>query len=283
MPRLDRPYTEDEQRIFRAVPAIRDASRQAFYAEHEGWWPAFTLGSAEAAGFTAMARAQLESQVADPVLREKLWPDYPIGCKRIVISDDYYPTLCRPNVTLETVRIAGIEGQGIRMVDGSLHEFDVIVFGTGFETRSLLGVADIVGRGGRSLREAWSPVPEAYLGIHVAGFPNLHMLYGPNTNLGHNSIILMMECQIDYVLRTLAAAREQGARAIGVSSHAMAQFNQRLQKDLESKTWAGSCGSWYKHEGRISNNWSGSVEDYKARTATLDLSAYELSGQTELA
>jgi cation diffusion facilitator CzcD-associated flavoprotein CzcO len=282
VPRLDRPYTADEQRVFHAVPATRDASRQAIYADHESWYEAMRLNTPKAAEFTFMARAQLESQVADPVLREKLWPNYPIGCKRIIIADDYYPALVRPNVRLETTAIAGIEAAGVRTRDGTLHEFDVIIFGTGFETETLLGVADIKGRGGKSLRETWKPVPEAYLGIHVSGFPNLHILYGPNTNLGHNSIILMMECQIDYTLRLLKAARAQGAQAVDVKPEVMAAYNVQLQKDLAGSSWAGSCTSWYKHaDGRISNNWSGSVEDYRKRTGVFDIAEYELIREAE--
>ena len=283
VPRLDRPYTQDEQRIFRALPAKRDASRQAVYDEHEAWHPAFIRGSAAAAEFTAVARAQLESQVADPVLREKLWPNYDIGCKRIVICDDYYPALTRPNVALETEGIEAIEAKGIRTRDGRLHEFDVIVFGTGFETRSLLGVADILGRGGKSLRETWQPVPEAYLGIAVAGFPNLHLLYGPNTNLGHNSILLMVECQIDYVLKALRTAREHGVAAFDVKPAVMSDYNRQLQEDLGVTAWAGDCGSWYKHDGRISNNYSSSVEHYKQRTAVFEISNYEAMREAEIA
>ena len=283
VPRLDRPYTQDEQRIFRALPAKRDASRQAVYDEHEAWYPAFIRGSAAAAEFTAVARAQLESQVADPVLREKLWPNYDIGCKRIVICDDYYPALTRPNVALETEGIEAIEAKGIRTRDGRLHEFDVIVFGTGFETRSLLGVADILGRGGKSLRETWQPVPEAYLGIAVAGFPNLHLLYGPNTNLGHNSILLMVECQIEYVLKALRTAREHGVAAFDVKPAVMSDYNRQLQEDLGVTAWAGDCGSWYKHDGRISNNYSSSVEHYKQRTAVFEISNYEAMREAEIA
>ncbi|HSV71286.1 MAG TPA: NAD(P)/FAD-dependent oxidoreductase [Methylibium sp.] len=282
VPRLDRPYTDDEQRIFHAVPATRDASRQAFYADHESWFEAMRQNTPKAAEFTFMARAQLDSQVDDPALREKLWPDYPIGCKRIVIADDFYPVFNRPNVRLETQGITRIEAKGIRTADGTLHEFDVIVFGTGFETHSFLGVSDIKGQGGQSLRESWKDAAEAYLGINVAGFPNLYMLYGPNTNLGHNSIILMIECQIAYTLKALRAAKSAGARAIAVKAAVMSEFNRKLQKDLEGSSWAGSCSSWYKTaDGRITNNWSGSVEDYKARTAGFDIAEYELTRQPE--
>jgi cation diffusion facilitator CzcD-associated flavoprotein CzcO len=282
VPRLDRPYTADEQRIFHAVPATRDASRKMIFDDHESWYDAMRQNTPKAAEFTAMARAQLESQVADPVLREKLWPDYPIGCKRIIIADDFYPALVRPNVTLETTGIVGVEDKGIRTKDGQLHEFDVIIFGTGFETETLLGVADIKGRGGKSLRETWKPVPEAYLGINVSGFPNLYILYGPNTNLGHNSILNMIEAQVDYALRAMKAAKEHGVQALDVKPPVMAEFNRQLQKDLQGTSWAGSCTSWYKHaDGRISNNWSGNVVDYRARTAVFKIEEYEQIRQSE--
>jgi cation diffusion facilitator CzcD-associated flavoprotein CzcO len=277
VPRLDRPYTADEHRVFRAMPFQRDASRQAIYAEHESWHGAMRLNSPMAEGFTAMARLQLESQVSDPMLREKLWPDYPVGCKRIVVADDYYPALVRPNVTLETTGISHVEATGIRTKDGVSHEVDVIIFGTGFETETQIGVADIKGRGGRSLRDTWQPVPEAYLGISVSGFPNFHMLYGPNTNLGHNSVLLMMECQIDYTMRALAAVRDKGVLALDVKPAVMREFNRQLQDELAGSSWTGPCSSWYKHaDGRITNNWPGSVEDYKQRTAGFDISEYEL-------
>jgi cation diffusion facilitator CzcD-associated flavoprotein CzcO len=283
VPRLDRHYTADEQRVFRAMPFQRDASRQAIYAEHESWHGAMRLDSAMAEGFTAMARAQLESQVADPVLREKLWPDYPVGCKRIVVADDYYPALVRPNVALETTGISHVEASGVRTRDGALHEFDVIIFGTGFETETQIGVTDVKGRGGRSLRETWQPVPEAYLGINVSGFPNFHMLYGPNTNLGHNSVLLMMECQIDYTLRVMATAKAEGVPALDVKPDIMREFNRQLQDELAGSSWTGSCSSWYKHaDGRITNNWPGSVEDYKRRTAGFDIAEYEVIGGPSL-
>lgn len=282
VPRLDRPYTDHEQRVFNAIPASRDASRQAIFEDHESWYDAMRQNTAKAAEFTAVARIQLESQVADPVLREKLWPDYPIGCKRIIIADDFYPALVRPNVTVETTLVEGLEEKGIRTKDGQLHEFDVIVYGTGYETHTLLGVSDIKGRGGKSLRETWNPVPEAYLGINVSGFPNFYILYGPNTNLGHNSILNMIEAQVSYSLKGLKAAREHGVQALDVKPAVMAEFNRQLQKDMEGTSWAGSCTSWYKHaDGRISNNWSGNVIQYRERTADFKIDEYEQIRQAE--
>jgi cation diffusion facilitator CzcD-associated flavoprotein CzcO len=277
VPRLDRAYTKEERQFFLDDPSRLYASRDGYYREHETWFGAMRQNTPTAAEFGRMARAHLEAQVADPLLRERLWPRYPVGCKRLIISDDFLPAMARPNVSLVTDSIERIEEKGIRTADGALHEVDVIVYGTGFETLSFLGAVDIAGRDGRSLREAWQTAPEAYLGITVADFPNFFMLYGPNTNLGHNSILLMLECQYGYVLQALHAAAAHGGRPLNLKADALAAFNQHLQDDLRGSSWAGSCLSWYKTaDGRITNNWSGSVEDYKARTAQLELAHYDL-------
>ncbi len=276
VPRLDRPYTDEERQFFLDDPARLYESREGYYQEHETWHGAMRQGTPTAAEFGRVAREHLEAQVADPALRERLWPSYPVGCKRLVISDDFLPAMARPNVTLVTDRIERIEETGVRTVDGVLHEVDAIVYGTGFDTLQFLGAGDVVGRGGRSLRETWRDIPEAYLGMAVAGFPNFFMLYGPNTNLGHNSILLMLEAQYGYVLQAIQAIDDNEGRPLDVRPDALAAFNQRLQDDLRGSSWAGSCLSWYKTaDNRITNNWSGSVEDYKARTAQLELQHYE--------
>jgi cation diffusion facilitator CzcD-associated flavoprotein CzcO len=276
IPRQDRAYTEEERSLF-LQRAARAESRNAYYQEHEGWFDAFHPGTPTAAEFTLAARAHLEAQITDPVLRERLWPSYPIGCKRLIISDDFLPAMAQPNVSLVTERIAQIEARGIRTADGVLHEVDAIVYGTGFDSLQFLGTGDVIGRNGRSLRSAWEAAPEAYLGMNVAGFPNFYMLYGPNTNLGHNSILLMLECQFGYVLQGLRAMQAHGGRPLDVRPQSLASFNARLQAELRGTSWAGSCLSWYKNaDNLITNNWSGSVEAYRADTATLDLSQYEL-------
>lgn len=282
VPRLDRFYEDEERRSFLDDPQAYLASRTGYYEEHESWMGAMKLESNPVLEeFYRVAREHLETQVPDPALREKLWPDYPLACKRILIADTYYPALVRDDVDLVTEQIARIEPEGVRTVDGTLHEVDVIVYATGFETLSFLGDLDVRGRGGRSLREAWQDGPEAYLGITVHGFPNLYLLYGPNTNLGHNSIIAMLECQYEYVLQALRAADEAGGRAgraaLDVREEVQRAYNEWLQEELRGTSFAGGCNSWYKTaDGRITNNWSGSVEDYKARTASLDLSDYEV-------
>ncbi|HAO38017.1 MAG TPA: hypothetical protein DCQ40_17815, partial [Hyphomonas sp.] len=156
------------------------------------FWQAFEWTPEGRAHFTRLATDHLQEQVPDEEMRKKLTPDYPVGCRRILISDDYLTTLMEPNVDLVTEHIAEIVPEGIKTVDGQVHEYDVIAFATGFETTGWRWSVDVVGRNGVTIADQWNDGPEAYLGITVNGFPNLFVLYGPNTNLGHNSITFML-------------------------------------------------------------------------------------------
>jgi cation diffusion facilitator CzcD-associated flavoprotein CzcO len=276
VPRLDRAFTNEERQQFMAEPERLFANRKQFYDEHETWYGAMRQNHPTADEFKAIARAHLEAQVADPALREKLWPDYAMGCKRIVIMDDFYPAFNRPNVELITDHIERIEPKGVRTLDGILHERDVIIYGTGFETLSFQGPVEVFGRQGKSLRDMWHGGPSAFLGMAIPGFPNLFYLYGPNTNLGHNSILLMMECQFAYIAQALRTMRERQADGLEIRPEIHERFNRELQQILSGSSWAASCASWYKTaDGRITNNWSGSVEDYKAATAKFEPADYE--------
>ncbi len=278
VPRADRAYTDEERTLFASDPQALAMDRDAIYAEHESRFYAMRPGSSKWEEFTGIARAHLEAQVADPILRAKLTPDYPLGCKRVLISDDFYPAMTRPNVELVTERILRIEPHGVRTADGRLHPLDVIVYATGFETMSFLSVLDVVGRSGGSLRHQWRDGASAYYGMAVSGFPNFFMLYGPNTNLGHNSIIAMLECQFDYILQALQLMHNRRASVLEVRADAIERFNRDVQDRLRGSAWASGCNSWYKTVGgRITNNWCGSVEDYKAETAQLQLSDFDLT------
>jgi cation diffusion facilitator CzcD-associated flavoprotein CzcO len=284
VPRMDRAYTPEERELFASDSNAFSADREAIYTEFEARYSAMRPGSPKWQEFTAISRAYLEAQVSDRVLREKLWPDYPLGCKRVLLSDDFYPAMTLPHVELVTERIAGIEPLGIRTADGRLHELDVIVYATGFETLSFLSGTDIKGRDRRSLREEWHDGARAYYGMAVAGFPNFFMICGPNTFLGHNSVIAMLECQLDYILQALRLMRERQASALAVRPDAMQRFDHEVQRRLQGSAWAGGCTSWYKNpSGRITNNWCGSVEDYKRETARLEVADFELAPAAELA
>ncbi|MFF8989329.1 flavin-containing monooxygenase [Streptomyces sp. NPDC014983] len=266
LPRQDQALGDDERAALRAEPHRYAALREGLYRERDGWAAGLRDdGNPVREQFLGVAAEHLAAQVADGRLRERLTPDYAFGCKRVLISDDYYPALCRDDVELVTEPIARIEPEGIRTTDGRLHGLDVIVHATGFQPLDRTGGVEIVGRDLLTLRDAWKEGPEAYLGMAVSGFPNMFMLYGPNTNLGHHSILFMVECQIAYVLQALDAGPD---RVLDVDAEVQRRYNERLRQDLAGTAFAAGCGSWYKtSDGRVVNNWPGSIEDYRERTA----------------
>ena len=270
VPRMNRPYTDEEKAQFRAQPELMEKVRNEIFQMAEERLIAKRNGTAPVEE-VPIPLAHLHAQVADPELRAKLTPDYEIGCKRVLISNDFYPALTRPNVELVTDAIARLTPQGVVDSTGRLHEVDVVIYATGFETKSFAGETAISGQGGLTLAQAWKAGPEAYLGITVSGFPNLFMLYGPNTNLGHNSIIYMIEAQVGYVLQALAQDRP-----LSVSPAVQSAYNDKLQAELAHTPWAGTCTSWYKtSEGKILNNWPASAQAYAEAVARFDASAYQ--------
>ena len=239
---------------------------------------AFKHGTKAAADFRKVAMDYLDATITDPVLKAKLTPDYPIGCKRILVSDDYYQALAQPNVELVTEDVKAITEAGVRTGDGAEHACDVLVFGTGFETTDFLAPLAIRGENGRSLDDAWKDGAEAYYGVTVTGFPNLFLLYGPNTNLGHNSIILMIEAQVGYMVEAMHVLKARGAKALKLKPDAQVRFNAQLQHDLQDTAWAGSCSSWYKTaSGKITNNWSGDTATYMKAMREPVLADYEVA------
>ena len=211
-PRYDEPFTPEQQDLFERDPAealkVRDAAFQAYEAAN------FGADSEMTKGLTDMAREYLHRKVADPDLRAKLTPSYPVGCKRPLQSRAWFPTFARPNVTLETSPIVEFTERGLLTADGVEHEVDTVIYGTGFHAADYLCSLEVYGTGGRRLRDDWSDGPEAYLGTMVPGYPNLFTLYGPNTN-GVTSIIYILEAQAEFVRRTLdrmAAAGVAGRR-----------------------------------------------------------------------
>jgi cation diffusion facilitator CzcD-associated flavoprotein CzcO len=276
VPRMNRPYTAEEKAQFRARPELMEKVRSEIFQMAEDRLIAKRNGTAPVEE-VPIPLAHLNAQVADPELRAKLTPDYEVGCKRVLISNDFYPALTRPNVELVTDAIARMTPQGVVDQAGRLHEADVVIYATGFETKSFAGETAIRGAGGVTLAQAWKSGPEAYLGITVSGFPNFFMLYGPNTNLGHNSIIYMIEAQVGYVLQALALGRP-----VSVSPDVQAAYNDKIQAELAHTPWAGTCTSWYKTpEGKILNNWPGSAQAYAQAVAGFDAEAYEVVRTTE--
>lgn len=262
VPRMDRPYRWWEQALFR-LPLVGRLPRWSQYWLHERNRLGFNPGTRMATLFERFARSHLARQVPDPALREKLEPAYPLGCKRVLPSNDYYPALTRPHVELVTDPIERIDTTGLVTRDGRHRRVDAIVCATGFDTHHLLGSVEVRGLEGQLLSESWRDAPQAYHGITVAGFPNLFLLLGPNTGTGHTSTLLYIEAQAGYALRCLDELRRRGSRWLAVKSEVMAAHNRALQQRLSTTVWAGPCSSWYKtSSGHISAIWPGFTREY---------------------
>lgn len=273
--RPDRPYTAFEKKAFAAVPALARLYRLSIYAKYESQALAFTrFKSLMTPAVKLPFQHLLRRQVKDPALRRKLTPDYPIGCKRILLSSDYLAAIARPNVELITDRIRRVTATAVETVDGRQHEVDAIVYGTGFAATEFLAPMTITGRGGIDLNEAWRNGASAYLGMTLPGFPNFFMLYGPNTNLGHNSIVYMIESQIRHVMRCVGRMRASGATAVEVKPEPHTRYNARIQQRLAGTVWNG-CKSWYVDaNGHNSTNWPGFTFSYRWITARRNLQDY---------
>lgn len=275
LPRNDREYSPLEQQAFAHLPGYARLYRSLCFWKCEAQFLAFGKGTWLAKQLQKRARRHLKRHIADPRLRQLLTPDYPAGCKRVLISDDYYPALLRPNVELVTEPIASVTRDGLITADGAERRLDTIVFATGFETSRFLSPVDFVGRAGVRLRAEWRDGADAYLGMSVPRFPNLFLLYGPNTNLGHNSVLFMIECQVHYVLQCLAHMQRKSLACLEVAPAAHAHFNAQLQAKLQTVTWSAGCSSWYKTAaGKVTNNWSGFATEYWWRTRRPDWRAF---------
>jgi cation diffusion facilitator CzcD-associated flavoprotein CzcO len=225
--------------------------------------------------FRPFALKHLRTQVQDPELRKKLTPRFTLGCKRILLSNDYYPALTQPNAEVVTERIVEATETGLMTADGTHHAFDTIVLCTGFKVTDHPVMTLLHGRDGRSLAEHWEKGAASYLGLSAAGFPNLFTLSGPNTALGHNSIIYMLESQFTYILDALTALRERDAAALEVKPEAVAAFCDEVQKKLEGTVWSSGCASWYMDaNGRNTTIWPDFTFNYRKRTRKLDQGAY---------
>ncbi|MEV1245371.1 NAD(P)/FAD-dependent oxidoreductase [Nonomuraea sp. NPDC049750] len=276
-PKPDFGFSPWAQRLMRLPGAARTV-RNAIYWLLETRALGFTLDPKLMKASEQAALKHLERQIPDPELRERLTPDYTIGCKRILLSSDYYPALTRPNVSLVTDGIAEIREHSIVDVAGVEHEVDVIVYGTGFKVTEALQRQRIVGRDGLKIQDAWQDGIETYYGISTAGFPNLFFLLGPNTGLGHNSVVFMIESQVRYVMDCLRLLSKTQARAIDVKPGRQRAFNRRLRERLDPLVWnAGGCRSWYLDEHGVNRTlWPGFTFEYWARTRKMKPGAYEL-------
>ncbi|MCK9250096.1 MAG: NAD(P)/FAD-dependent oxidoreductase [Solirubrobacteraceae bacterium] len=277
LPRKNRRYPWPWRKVIEHVPGVQ-ALRRRYIAEYtelltRGIRHPATLGRILWAWSTLTMRWQLRG---DAELRRKVWPDYTIGCKRILFSSRFLPALRRPNVEVVTDAITGLAPEGVVTADGRTHEVDCVIYGTGFRTNDFMFPMEITGRDGLSLRDAWAGGPHAHLGITVPGFPSLFVMYGPNTNTSGGSIVTFLEAQAGYLRQALELQRSRDAAAVEVREDVEAASDRALQERFAGTAWL-RCDSWYRNEaGRIVTNWPDLMKEYVAATRTLDPSEYEV-------
>ncbi|GAA1481346.1 NAD(P)/FAD-dependent oxidoreductase [Gordonia sinesedis] len=271
LPKPDYPYPDAAITALRLIPGLHRLSRWATYWTLEPRATAFTKYPRLMKLVDWRFRRHLRKHVPDPELRARLTPTDPIGCKRVLLSNNYYPALSRPNVDVVTDPIAEITPTGVRTADGVLHELDAILLGTGFAATDFLAPMHITGLDGVDLNDAWRDGAEAHLGMTVSGFPNMFLLYGPNTNLSHSSIVFMLESQFRYVVQAVNRLAEGDIRSLDVLPEAQSAFNETIQRRVQDTVWAAGCHSWYQTDsGKNTNNWPGFTVGYRQRTRRLD-------------
>ena len=277
MPRHDRSYTAIERLGFRFVPGLQKLYRTAIYWGRETYVPAFTWQPKILAPVQGMAEANIRKGISDPELRAKVTPDFQIGCKRILISNTYYPALDRDNVDLVTDGIVEITPTGVVTADGTEREIDCLIVATGFYTTDQPIAHHIKGREGRTLGDVWSEHGMAsYKGTTTAGFPNLFQIVGANTGLGHSSMVFIIESQIAYILSALEQMRQRDIVAVEPTPQAQAAWNADLQRRMRRTVWStGGCASWYLDEhGRNTTLWPRSTFAFRALLRRFDLEKY---------
>jgi len=276
IPRDTRRYSEGAKRRFARWPWWRRLHRARLYWTNESRvWPVFHSGLSKV--FEAYARFFIRRQVKDPGLRRRLTPGYTIGCKRVLVSNEWFPMFRRPNVELVTDGIREVTENDIVTDDGVERPVDCIILGTGFVVDPRIYMRDfpVTGLPGHALAKDWKEGAEAYYGISVSGYPNLHQLVGPNTALGHNSVIFMIECQVRYILECLRELKSRGDDALVVDPAAQARFNERVQKALVGTVWSSGCRSWYQSaEGRNFTIWPWSTWRYWLATRKVHAKHY---------
>jgi cation diffusion facilitator CzcD-associated flavoprotein CzcO len=277
VPKADRPFAAFEQRLFKSLPLFDRAYRTLIYWKNEVRALGFTRFGWLLEAWAWQSKFVMRRDVKDPAKRRKLVPDYKIGCKRLLLSSDWFPAINDDRVEVVTERIARIEPDAVVTADGTRHLVDTLIYGTGFAATDFLTPMKITGLDGLDLNEAWKDGAEAYKGTCVSGFPNLFILYGPNTNLAHSSIIFMLESQFHYVMQCLRTLDERGLAYMNVRAQSQQRYGEAIQKRIQSSVWLAGCNSWYINAaGKVTNNWPGYTFNFRRMTNKLDLHDYEL-------
>lgn len=277
IPRDTRKYSEFSKKLFAAVPLLRKLHRARLYWTNESRvWPIFNPPLART--LQKLATLFIRSQVKDPEIARKLTPDYTIGCKRVLISNVYFPTFNRDNVELVTEGIREVRAHSIVGKDGVERPVDCIVLGTGFVVDPRVYMKDfkLTGRDGHNLAQDWARAPEAYLGMTVSGYPNLFQLVGPGTALGHNSIIFMIEAQVHYIIQAMKEMEARGAAYVDVKPEVQRAFNADVQKNLKNSVWSTGCQSWYQTADGVNFTiWPWSTWRFWLRTRKVKAEEYD--------
>jgi cation diffusion facilitator CzcD-associated flavoprotein CzcO len=277
MPHTTRPITGIERRLYRAFPPLQRLMRGGIYAARELLVLGFAKRPKLMGAIERMARKHMERQISDPELLEKVTPDYTIGCKRILPSNNWYRTLDAPNVELVADGVREVRASSIVGEDGVERPVDAIIFGTGFHVTDMPVANQVRGREGKLLDDHWHGSPQAHVGSTVPGFPNFFMLLGPNTGLGHSSMVYMIESQVAYVLDALRVMDERGAETVEVSREAADEFNEAVQRQLDGTVWNTGCSSWYLDDtGRNATLWPDWTWRFRRRTARFEPADHEL-------
>jgi cation diffusion facilitator CzcD-associated flavoprotein CzcO len=279
MPKLDRPIGRWEKLLFRFLPGYRRAFRIRLYWFYELRALALNGNKRVLKEAERISRRHRAKQIRDRSLRAKLTPNYRMGCKRILISNDYYPTLTRTNVELVIEKIREVSASEIVTGDDRKRPIDAIIYGTGFDVSGSLKRLSVTGRNGVGLSTVWQTEVPSYYGICVSGFPNFFMLLGPNTGLGHNSVVIMIEAQVKYIMRCLNFMRRARLKTIEVKPDAQANFYRKIQEQLKPTVWqSGGCRSWYQDEkGQNVSIWPGFTFDYRWQTRNVAWSDYSVT------
>ncbi len=276
MPRLDNEYTEDQKRGFAERPLEARRHRRQIYNMYEQNLT-FRTGDPSLRLLDGVGRSHLAAAVADPELRAALTPDYPVGSKRVLVSSDYFPAVTSPNVSLCRSPIIRITADGVLTADGSEHPVDAIVLATGFRATEYLHGLDVRGVGGRRLRDEWRDRPSAYLGMTVHGMPNFFILYGPNTNQGGNSIIVILEAQARYVVRALQTMQRESVAAVDVRRDIVDAYDAALDEAFVGTVWAGDTHTYFHSaSGRIVTQMPYTSKWYRVRTNRFEIDDYDV-------
>jgi cation diffusion facilitator CzcD-associated flavoprotein CzcO len=280
VPRLDFAFSEKWRRRFRSIPITRWALRQYIFWRQEVRVLGFLGNEMFRKKVEAIALRHLARRIKDPKLRAAMTPSYQLGCKRVLVSDDYYPSFNRSNVELVTEGISEVREHSIVTSDGVERPIDVLIYGTGFRATEPLIGCRVVGKDGVEIHEAWGKRMSAYLGVTVSGFPNFFMLLGPNTGLGHNSVVLMIEAQVRYTMDCLKLMNRRKQRVLEVRPEIQQSFVEEIYRRMAGTVWqSGGCKSWYQDQttGEITTLWPGSVVSYLRRTRSVSPSDYKLT------